>query len=166
MAAAGGPALMKKRAHPITLPDARHAGPYRAVRQATLDLVAPLSAEDCAIQSMPDASPAKWHLAHTTWFFETFVLQPHLPEYRVFDAAYGYLFNSYYNTIGKRHPRPERGILSRPSLNEVLAYRRHVDESVLAAKALPAGLLELGLHHEQQHQELILTDLKHLLSRN
>jgi ergothioneine biosynthesis protein EgtB len=166
MAAAGGPALMKKRAHPIALPDARHAGPYRAVRQATLDLVAPLSAEDCAIQSMPDASPAKWHLAHTTWFFETFVLQPHVPEYRVFDAAYGYLFNSYYNTIGKRHPRPERGMLSRPSLNEVLAYRRHVDESVLAAKTLPAGLLELGLHHEQQHQELILTDLKHLLSRN
>jgi ergothioneine biosynthesis protein EgtB len=166
MAAAGGPALMKKRAHPIALPDARHAGPYRAVRHATLDLVAPLSAEDCAIQSMPDASPAKWHLAHTTWFFETFVLQPHVPEYRVFDAAYGYLFNSYYNTIGKRHPRPERGMLSRPSLNEVLAYRRHVDESVLAAKTLPAGLLELGLHHEQQHQELILTDLKHLLSRN
>ena len=79
---------MKKRAHPIPLPDARHAGPYRAVRQATLDLVAPLSAEDCAIQSMPDASPAKWHLAHTTWFFETFVLQPHVPGYRVFDAAY------------------------------------------------------------------------------
>jgi ergothioneine biosynthesis protein EgtB len=157
---------MKKRAHPMPLPDARQAGPYRAVRQATLDLVAPLSAEDCAIQSMPDASPAKWHLAHTTWFFETFVLQPHVPGYRVFDAAYGYLFNSYYNAIGKRHPRPERGMLSRPSLDEVLAYRRHVDESVPAAKALPAGLLELGLHHEQQHQELILTDLKHLLSRN
>jgi ergothioneine biosynthesis protein EgtB len=166
MAAAGGPALMKKRAHPLPLPDARHAQPYRAVRQATLDLVAPLSAEDCAIQSMPDASPAKWHLAHTTWFFETFVLQPHVPGYRVFDATYGYLFNSYYNAIGERHPRPERGMLSRPSLNEVLAYRRYVDESVLAAKALPAGLLELGLHHEQQHQELVLTDLKHLLSRN
>jgi ergothioneine biosynthesis protein EgtB len=157
---------MKKRVHAVAAPDSRLAQAYRAVREATLRLAAPLSAEDCAIQSMPDASPAKWHLAHTTWFFETFVLQPHVPQYRVFDAAYGYLFNSYYNAIGKRHPRPERGMLSRPSLDEVLAYRRHVDESVLAAKALPAGLLELGLHHEQQHQELILTDLKHLLSRH
>jgi ergothioneine biosynthesis protein EgtB len=139
---------------------------YRAVRQATLGLVAPLSAEDCAIQSMPDASPAKWHLAHTTWFFETFVLQPHVPGYRVFDADYGYLFNSYYNAIGKRHPRPERGMLSRPSLEEVLAYRRHVDGAVLDARELPVALVELGLHHEQQHQELILTDLKYLLSRN
>jgi ergothioneine biosynthesis protein EgtB len=139
---------------------------YRAVRQATLGLVAPLSAEDCAIQSMPDASPAKWHLAHTTWFFETFVLQPHVPGYRVFDADYGYLFNSYYNAIGKRHPRPERGMLSRPSLEEVLAYRRHVDGAVLDARELPVALVELGLHHEQQHEELILTDLKYLLSRN
>jgi ergothioneine biosynthesis protein EgtB len=139
---------------------------YRAVRQATLGLVAPLSAEDCAIQSMPDASPAKWHLAHTTWFFETFVLQPHVPGYRVFDADYGYLFNSYYNAIGKRHPRPERGMLSRPSLEEVLAYRRHVDGAVLDARELPVALVELGLHHEQQHQELILTDVLHALSCN
>ena len=139
---------------------------YRGVREATLALVAPLSAEDCAIQSMPDASPAKWHLAHTTWFFETFVLQPHAAGYRVFDPAYGYLFNSYYNAIGERHPRPERGMLSRPSLEEVLAYRRHVDRALLSAGALPEALIELGLQHEQQHQELILTDLKHLLSRN
>ena len=141
-------------------------GDYGRIRAATLALTAPLSAEDCALQSMPDASPAKWHLAHTTWFFETFVLEPHAAGYRSFDSAYRYLFNSYYNAVGGRHPRPERGMLSRPSLDEILAYRRHVDEAVLAANDLPAGLIELGLHHEQQHQELILTDLKHLLSRN
>ena len=95
---------------------------YSRIREATLALTAPLSAEDCAIQSMPDASPAKWHLAHTTWFFETFVLEPHVQGYRAFDPAFGYLFNSYYNAIGERHPRPERGMLSRPSLDEVLAY--------------------------------------------
>ena len=139
------------------------------MRQATVALAVPLSAEDCAIQSMPDASPVKWHLAHTTWFFETFVLQPHVPGYRLFDQGYGYLFNSYYNAIGERHPRPERGMLSRPSLAEVLAYRRHVDEALGDASGLPEALVELvelGLHHEQQHQELILTDLKHLLSKN
>jgi ergothioneine biosynthesis protein EgtB len=157
---------MKKRRHPLSAAEAQHSQAYRAVRETTLALIAPLSAEDCSIQSMPDASPAKWHLAHTTWFFETFVLAPHVPGYRLFDAAYGYLFNSYYNAIGERHPRPERGMLSRPSLDEVLAYRRHVDNAVLAVKELPAELLELGLHHEQQHQELILTDLKHLFSRN
>jgi ergothioneine biosynthesis protein EgtB len=157
---------MKKRRQPLSAAEAQHSEVYRAVREVTLALIAPLSAEDCSIQSMPDASPAKWHLAHTTWFFETFVLAPHVPGYRVFDPAYGYLFNSYYNAIGERHPRPERGMLSRPSLDEVLAYRRHVDDAVLAVKELPAELLELGLHHEQQHQELILTDLKHLLSRN
>lgn len=158
---------MKKRVHPVP-ESAAHSRRYQAVRQATLALTAPLSAEDCALQSMPDASPAKWHLAHPTWFFETFVLAPHVPGYRLFDAAYGYLFNSYYNAIGERHPRPERGMLSRPSLDEVLAYRRYVDERLIAA-TLPEPaklLLELGLHHEQQHQELILTDLKHLLSRN
>src|SRR5688572_21085361 len=159
---------MEKRAHPISVPDLGHAQAYRAVRETTLRLIAPLSPEDAAIQSMPDASPAKWHLAHTTWFFETFVLAPHVAGYRAFDPAYGYLFNSYYNAIGERHPRPERGMLSRPSLDEVLAYRRYVDEQLIAA-TLPEPsktLLELGLHHEQQHQELILTDLKHLLSRN
>ncbi|HKU45606.1 MAG TPA: ergothioneine biosynthesis protein EgtB [Burkholderiales bacterium] len=150
---------------PLQQRSARRAE-YLRIREASVALVEPLSAEDCAIQSMADASPAKWHLAHTTWFFETFILQPHVRGYRVFDAAYGYLFNSYYNAIGERHPRPERGMLSRPSLEEILAYRRHVDDALLAAKALPADLLELGLHHEQQHQELILTDVKHLLSRN
>ena len=154
---------MRKRSQPVHAP---HTLAYSAVREATLRLAAPLSAEDCAIQSMPDASPVKWHLAHTTWFFETFVLAPHAPGYRLFNPAYGYLFNSYYNAIGERHPRPERGMLSRPALSEVLAYRRHVDEAMLAANDLPAHLIELGLHHEQQHQELILTDLKHLLSRN
>jgi len=145
---------------------------YLSVRQVSRALAAPLSAEDCAIQSMPDASPVKWHLAHTTWFFETFVLAPHLPGYRPFDASYRVLFNSYYHAVGERHPRPERGMLSRPGLSEVLAYRAHVDEALLellAAGRRPAGvdaLIELGLHHEQQHQELMLTDVKHLFSRN
>ena len=150
----------------VSRPQPRHLDRYRSVRHATLRLVAPLSAEDCVVQSMPDASPAKWHLAHTTWFYETFVLAPHVPGYRAFDPAYRYLFNSYYEAIGKRHPRPERGMLTRPSLDEVLAYRRQVDDAILAAAALPAALLELGVQHEQQHQELILTDVKHLLWRN
>ena len=134
-------------------------------------LIAPLAAEDCVVQSMPDASPAKWHLAHTTWFFEQFVLGPHVPGYRDFDARFGYLFNSYYETVGDRHRRADRGLLTRPTLEQVRAYREHVDESVsdlLASGAHPdvAALIELGLHHEQQHQELLLTDLKHLLSCN
>ncbi len=153
-----------KRHHAASRPVLKEE--YRKVRRTSLSLAAPLSAEDCAIQSMPDASPVKWHLAHTTWFFETFVLLPHAPGYRPFDAAYGYLFNSYYDAVGERHPRPERGMLSRPSLEEVRAYRQHVDEALLGASNLPESLVELGLHHEQQHQELILTDLKHLLSRN
>ncbi|MEA3193833.1 MAG: hypothetical protein QOD26_2166 [Betaproteobacteria bacterium] len=136
---------------------------YRVIRNATLALAAPLSAEDCALQSMPDASPVKWHLAHTTWFFETFILEGR-PGYRPFDPAFRVLFNSYYNGVGEKHPRPERGMLSRPGLVEVLAYRRHVDEAMAEVREHP--LLELGLHHEQQHQELILTDLKHLLSRH
>jgi ergothioneine biosynthesis protein EgtB len=145
---------------------------FVSIRRVTRALAAPLSAEDCAIQSMPDASPVKWHLAHTAWFFETFVLAPHQPGYRPFDASYRFLFNSYYNAIGDRHPRPERGMLSRPSLEEVLAYRDHVDKAMLDLLADERcvgeieGLIELGLHHEQQHQELILTDVKHLLSRN
>jgi len=141
---------------------------YRSIRRATLALAADLSAEDCALQSMPDASPVKWHLAHTTWFFETFLLERD-PRYPRFDAAYRVLFNSYYNAVGEKHPRAERGMLSRPSLDDVLAYRRHVDDAVLdllSTDRLPGELLELGLQHEQQHQELILTDLKHLLSRN
>src|SRR5512140_3593026 len=144
---------------------------YRDVRATSLRLMAPLSAEDCALQSMPDASPVKWHLGHTTWFFETFILErdvSHVP----FDIAYRVLFNSYYNAIGDKHPRPKRGLLSRPALREVLEYRAHVDDRIEAllqrASVLPevAQLVELGIQHEQQHQELILTDLKHLLSCN
>jgi ergothioneine biosynthesis protein EgtB len=141
---------------------------YRSIRQTTLNLAAPLSVEDCALQSMPDASPVKWHLAHSTWFFETFLLEGET-GYLSFDPVYRVLFNSYYNAVGEKHPRAERGMLSRPSLEDILCYRRHVDQAMLALlskERLPAELLELGLQHEQQHQELILTDLKHLLSRN
>ncbi len=145
---------------------------FRAVRAATRALVEPLTAEDCAIQSMPDASPAKWHLAHTTWFFETFILEAYEPTRKPFHPAFRVLFNSYYNAIGEKHPRPQRGLLSRPTLDEVLGYRDAVDEAL--ARLLESGslderlleLVELGLHHEQQHQELLLTDVKHLLSRN
>ena len=145
---------------------------YLSIRKATQALAAPLSAEDCAIQSMPDASPVKWHLAHTSWFFETFVLEPHVPRYRPLERAYRMLFNSYYHAIGDRHPRPERGMLSRPGLEEILAYRRHVDDAMVAllengrSTGDMAALIELGLHHEQQHQELIVTDVKHMLSLN
>ena len=145
---------------------------FCAVRDATRRLAAPLSAEDCAIQSMPDASPVKWHLAHTTWFFETFVLARHDPRRAPFNPAFKVLFNSYYHAVGDRHPRPQRGLLSRPALSEVLAYRDAVDAEVarLLERGMIAGdlaaLVELGTHHEQQHQELILTDLKHLLSCN
>jgi len=145
---------------------------YRTVRIATEQLTAPLSAEDCAIQSMPDASPAKWHLAHTSWFFETFILAPHLPGYRLFHPSFRVLFNSYYNGIGDKHPRPRRGLLSRPSLKEVHAYRAHIDAAMaelMGRGMLPStisALIELGLNHEQQHQELILTDVLHLLSCN
>jgi ergothioneine biosynthesis protein EgtB len=144
---------------------------FQAVRARTVALAAPLSPEDCAAQSMPDASPAKWHLAHTTWFFEQFVLLPQAPEYRAFDPQFAYLFNSYYESVGPRHSRPMRGLLTRPSLDEVLQYRRHVDEAVArlltgGLDAAAAGLVELGLQHEQQHQELLLMDVKHLLSCN
>ena len=141
---------------------------FRRVRAETEALAAPLSAEDQTVQSMPDASPAKWHRAHTTWFFETFVLRPHLPGYQVFDPSFGYVFNSYYEAVGPRHPRPSRGILSRPGVAEVTAYRAHVDaamERLLAhADEAVAALVVMGLHHEQQHQELLLTDIKHALS--
>ncbi len=146
---------------------------YEDVRAATERLCAPLSPEDAVAQSMPDASPAKWHLAHTTWFFETFVLEPAFSGYLVFDPAYRVLFNSYYNTVGAQHPRPRRGLLTRPGLEEVLAYRRHVDAHLRELLVKPgavdeplAQVIELGLHHEQQHQELILTDVKHLLAQN
>jgi ergothioneine biosynthesis protein EgtB len=143
---------------------------YRQVRSQTLALVAPLSAEDCAAQSMPEASPAKWHLAHTSWFFETFVLERWEVGFRPFDAAFRVLFNSYYNAVGDKHPRPQRGLLTRPGLDQVLAYRADVDARLLrllaTADAPALELVALGLHHEQQHQELLLTDVLHLFSRN
>jgi ergothioneine biosynthesis protein EgtB len=145
------------------------AARYAAVRARTEALAAPLSAEDACVQAMPDASPAKWHLAHTTWFFETFLLKTQDPGYQEFHPAFSYLFNSYYNALGERHPRPRRGLLTRPSLDEVKAYRRHVDAALTAAIAAGtcrAELLELGLHHEQQHQELLLTDIKALFAEN
>jgi ergothioneine biosynthesis protein EgtB len=147
----------------------RCARRYWQVRVQSLRLAHPLTAEDCAAQSMPDASPAKWHLAHTTWFFERFVLRPHVPGYRVFEPLYDYLFNSYYDAVGERHPRPERGLLTRPPLAAIIDYRAHVDEhmqGLLADGDAPTAVVELGLNHEQQHQELMLTDLKHLFSRN
>ncbi len=143
---------------------------FAATRQLSLDLVATLSDADASAQSMPDASPAKWHLAHTTWFFETFVLRDHVPNYALFDDRFPYLFNSYYEAEGPRHARPQRGLLTRPSLDDVRAWRAHVDAAV--ADVLPRlppaalALVDLGIHHEQQHQELLLTDLKHLFAQN
>src|SRR5690348_7767198 len=147
---------------------------FAAVRSMTEQLAAPLSAEDQCAQSMPDASPAKWHLAHTSWFFETVVLMPHARGYRPYDENYQYLFNSYYESLGRRHPRPQRGLLTRPGVDEILAYRRHVDTAIRklfentgeAGRLAFESLAELGLHHEQQHQELILTDIKHAFSCN
>ncbi|WP_310387715.1 ergothioneine biosynthesis protein EgtB [Roseateles sp.] len=144
----------------------------QATRRHTELLAAPLSAEDQALQSMPDASPTKWHQAHTSWFFETLVLQPWAPGYAIFDARFARLFNSYYEALGARHPRTQRGLLSRPTLTEVLAYRNHIDFA-LAQFVLNAdtdswsqtrAILELGLQHEQQHQELILSDILHAFS--
>ena len=144
---------------------------FQAVRAQSAKLGAPLSDADATAQSMPDASPAKWHLAHTTWFFETMVLKPHSKGYSVFDESFNYLFNSYYETIGERNPRPNRGLITRPAFDIVLAYRQHVDaavETLLSGDASGdiAELVELGCHHEQQHQELLLTDILHLFSRN
>ena len=142
-----------------------------ATRELTVDLSAPLSDADATIQPFPDASPAKWHLAHTTWFFETFLLQPLLAGYAAFDPAFAVLFNSYYVAVGERHPRAQRGLLTRPSLDEVIAYRRHVDAAMarLVEQVRPAEwaeLVELGCQHEEQHQELILMDIQHALSCN
>lgn len=148
------------------------ASRFLAVRRQSSALAEPLSAEDCGAQSMPDASPTKWHLAHTTWFFETFLLEPHEPGFQPFDPAFRVLFNSYYNGVGARHPRPQRGLLTRPALGAVLAWRANVEERMLTLLEQRAGdaafnaLLELGLQHEQQHQELLLTDLLHLFSCN
>lgn len=147
---------------------------YRATRTASRDLAAPLSPEDQTVQSMPDASPIKWHLAHTSWFFETFLLKPFVTGYAPFNEQYEYLFNSYYEAVGAQFPRPERGLISRPTAAEVLDYRGHVDHAMekLIAEvtdntyAKVRELVRLGLNHEQQHQELLCTDIKHALSQN
>jgi ergothioneine biosynthesis protein EgtB len=151
-----------------TAPPAR----YATVRALTESLCRSLGPEDMVLQSMPDASPAKWHLAHTSWFFETFLLTPHQPGYKPFHPDYGYLFNSYYESMGPRHPRPYRGLLSRPTAQDIYAYRAHVDQGMQAllqargTDPVLAPVLELGLNHEQQHQELLLMDVKHLFSLN
>jgi ergothioneine biosynthesis protein EgtB len=143
---------------------------FESVRGLSIDLAAPLSDADATVQSMPDASPAKWHLAHTTWFFETFVLRDHRPGYRPHDGRWPFLFNSYYEAEGARHARDARGLITRPTLDEVRAYRAHVDAALGAAMPdLPPdarALVELGCRHEQQHQELLQTDILHLFSRN
>ena len=158
-----------------TRSDPRQLGPTAAerlfaVRGLTLALAEPLSDADASLQPSPDASPAKWHLAHTSWFFETFVLRGHVPDYRPFDERFAYLFNSYYEGEGERHPRARRGMISRPSLDEIRAWRDHVDEAL--DRALPSlddhgrELVELGIQHEQQHQELLLTDILATLAEN
>jgi ergothioneine biosynthesis protein EgtB len=144
---------------------------FVAVRNQTLALIADLSAEDTVVQSMPDVSPTKWHLAHVTWFFERFVLEPHLPDYSRFDEQFHYLFNSYYYTAGEMHARSKRGLLSRPSLQQILDYRSYVDTAMQQLLQTGAAedvsqLVTLGMHHEQQHQELLLTDIKHVFSCN
>jgi ergothioneine biosynthesis protein EgtB len=147
---------------------------FRAVRAETERRAAPLSPEDQVVQSMADASPTKWHRAHTTWFFEQFLLVPHMPDYRVFDSRFAFLFNSYYVAAGPRHARPQRGMITRPDVSEVAAYRAHVDHAVeeLLTRANEATLtkivpvIEIGLHHEQQHQELLLTDILHVFAQN
>ncbi len=153
--------------------DADVARRYQAVRRLSYQLAQPLSPEDTVAQSMPDASPIKWHLAHTTWFFEQFVLQPFAPRYRPFHRDFSFMFNSYYNAVGDRVARPMRGLMTRPSLEQVMQYRDHVDAAISQLLDDPAAdhqsaqpIIETGLHHEQQHQELMLTDLKHLLSLN
>jgi ergothioneine biosynthesis protein EgtB len=145
---------------------------FQRIRSQTEVLAKPLSAEDCQLQSMPDASPTKWHLAHLTWFFETFILEKYEKNFKPFDAGFRVLFNSYYHGIGDKHPRAQRGLISRPALNEVLTYRQAVDERTLKVLSEHSHddkltqLITLGLHHEQQHQELLLTDIKHALSMN
>jgi ergothioneine biosynthesis protein EgtB len=144
-----------------------------ATRARSLELAQPLSIEDQTVQAMADASPTKWHLAHVTWFFETFVLGRHLPAYRIFDERFAFCFNSYYEALGPRHPRPHRGLLTRPSHADVIAYRRHVDGALLDlfARGLEpedevARLVEIGINHEEQHQELMLTDILALFAAN
>lgn len=158
-------------------PPAPSAEGYRSIREVTEALARPLSPEDQTVQSMPDVSPTKWHRAHTSWFFETFLLRPHLPGYQQFHPAYAYLFNSYYEAAGPRYARPHRGWVSRPGCGEIADYRDYVDEHMDRLlercqggrqQSVPEilGLTELGLHHEQQHQELLLMDIKHVLSQS
>jgi ergothioneine biosynthesis protein EgtB len=156
------------------LPLGAAAERYRRVRRLSEQICEPLATEDFVVQTMDDVSPPKWNLAHTTWFFETFLLKDFLPGYREFHLGFNYLFNSYYEAVGERHPRPRRGLLSRPTVEEVFCYRQHVDRSMLELLGLANGeswtrlepLVALGLHHEQQHQELMVTDLKHILAMN
>jgi ergothioneine biosynthesis protein EgtB len=143
---------------------------YQRIRDQSLSLCESLAAEDMTVQSMPDTSPTKWHLAHVTWFFERFILTPGMSGYEVFDESFDYLFNSYYYTAGEMHARPRRGLLSRPTVDQIVAYRAHVDEHMRRLMEAPDDELEflvtLGLNHEQQHQELLLTDIKHVLAQN
>ena len=147
---------------------------FRNVRRNSNAICSPLETEDYVIQTMDDVSPPKWHLAHTTWFFETFLLEPHLAGYESFHPQYGFLFNSYYEAVGERHPRPRRGLLSRPTVKEVYDYRTHVDRhmGLLIEQADDAlwhrigPLVDLGINHEEQHQELLITDIKHILAQN
>src|ERR1700694_5217964 len=159
--------LVTSNASPSADPLARQ---YADVRALSLGLAARLSDADATVQSMPDASPAKWHLAHTTWFFETFVLRDHVPGYALHDPRWPFLFNSYYEAEGPRSARAARGLMSRPSLSEGRAYRAHVDAALdTALPGLPdaaRALVALGCEHEQQHQELLLTDILHLLAQN
>ena len=156
------------------VPAAELLDKFSAVRSLTAELCRPLTAEDYVVQSAPECSPAKWHLAHTTWFFENFLLLPQLPGYRPFHPQYGYLFNSYYETVGTFFPRPMRGLLSRPTVDDVYRYRAHVDHHMAELieqldpqrDAATVARVTLGLHHEQQHQELLLTDVKNLLALN
>jgi ergothioneine biosynthesis protein EgtB len=181
-ATAVSPILRGAKARPAPRPDAatldarrRHwRDAFRAVRGETERRAAPLSAEDQIVQSMPDASPTKWHRAHVTWFFEQFLLIAHDPDYQIFDARFPFLFNSYYVAAGPRHARPQRGLITRPNGAEVAAYRAHVDAAVeRLIEVVPAEhsqrvftVLEIGLHHEQQHQELLLTDILHAFAAN
>jgi ergothioneine biosynthesis protein EgtB len=149
----------------------RIAGQLQATRSLSLEIAAPLSAEDQVVQAHEDTSPAKWHLAHTTWFFEELILKWFLPGYRIFDERFAYCFNSYYESLGARHPRPKRGLLTRPSAMEVQAFRAHADENLQALLASPLpgdalDLIEIGINHEQQHQELMLTDILALFAAN
>lgn len=167
---------VKETATPVTKPNIERdteelQKKYHLTRQYSEQLAAPLSEADVQIQSMPDASPTKWHLAHTTWFFETFILSVYVQNYQRVCEAYNYLFNSYYNGIGEQYPRSKRGLISRPSLVEVMDYRKQVDESMLKLLSQNSSeniktLTTIGIHHEQQHQELLLTDIQHGLSQN